>query len=197
MSQIEIHPQAQQNARGETWAIPLRNRHFFLQALFAFLIVFMNLGQGDLSGYDDAFHAEQARQILRSGDWWTIEHNGYYNPGFPPLFYWLDALSMKLWGVNDFAAKFPSAMLGWGTILAVYFVAWELTGQVWVSLLVMLTLMSTQYFMKYATHAMTDVPFAFFVTLALLLYLKGFRKPAFFLWTGVAVGLAMLTRPVV
>ncbi len=181
----------------EAESLPLWNRHFFLLAAFAFLILFVNLHRGDLSGYDDAFHADQGKQILRTGDWWTLRHNGYYNPQFPPLFYWLEALSMKIWGVNDFAAKFPAALLGWGTIVTVYLVAWELTGQVWLSLLAMLVLMSTQYFMKYATHAMTDVPFAFFVTLGVLFYVKGTRQPRWFPWSALAVGLAMLTRPAV
>lgn len=175
----------------------LWNRHFLALAALAFGILFVNLHVGDLSGYDDAFHAEQGRAILYNGDWWTIRHNGLHNPEFPPLFYWIEAISMKFGGANDFAAKFPSAVLGLGTIIAVYFIAYELAGQIWLALISMAVLTTTQYFMKYATHAMTDVPFAFFISLAVLFYLRGFRQRRFFWLSGLAVALAMLTRPFV
>jgi 4-amino-4-deoxy-L-arabinose transferase-like glycosyltransferase len=178
-------------------SLSLGNRHFFALAALAFGILFVNLRLGDLSGYDDAFHAEQGRAILYSGDWWTIRHNGFHNPEFPPLYYWIEAISMKFWGANDFAAKFPSAVLGWGTIITVYFIAFELTGQIWVALISMVVLTTTQYFMKYATHAMTDVPFAFFIALAVLFYLRSFRQPRLFWLSGLAVALSMLTRPFV
>jgi 4-amino-4-deoxy-L-arabinose transferase-like glycosyltransferase len=177
--------------------MPLWNRYMPALALLAIGLLFINLHVGDLSGYDDAFHAQQGKAILSSGDMWTIRHNGYHNPEFPPLFYWIEALSMKMLGVNDVAAKFPSALLGFLTILAVYFIAYELTRKTWLALIAMAILMTTQYFMKYATHAMTDVPFTFFISLAVLFYLKGFRHAPFFLLSGLSVGLALLTRPYV
>ena len=101
--------------------------------------------------------------MVRTGDWWNIRFNGNLNFEYPPLFLWLEASSFKLFGVNDAAAKFPSALLGFGTILVVYFLTFELTGQLWLSLFAMLVLSSTQFFLKNATHAMTDVPFTFFL----------------------------------
>jgi 4-amino-4-deoxy-L-arabinose transferase-like glycosyltransferase len=178
-------------------AMSLWNRHFFALALLALGILFVNLHVGDLSGYDDAFHAAQARAMLDTGDWLTVRHNGYHNPGFPPLYYWMQAASMKFLGANDFAAKFPSAVLGWGTIVAIYFIAFELTGKIWFALTSMAILATTQYFLKYSTHAMTDVPLAFFIALAALFYIKGFKRPRFFLLSGLAVGLGLLTRPFV
>lgn len=178
-------------------SLPLWNRHFLLLSVLAFLLLFVNLNVGDLSGYDDAFHAEEGKAMLHSGDWWTVRHNGELNPEFPPLFYWVEATSMKVFGVHDFAAKLPVALFGFGTILTVYFIAWELTGQVWLALIAMVVLTTTQYFLKYSTHSMTDVPFAFFLTLSMLFYIKGYRKPAFFIWSGLAAGLGMLTRPIV
>jgi 4-amino-4-deoxy-L-arabinose transferase-like glycosyltransferase len=177
--------------------LPLRNRHFFILAVLALMILFINLHVGDLSGYDDAYHAEEGRAMLYSGDYWTVRHNGIHNPEFPPLFYWIEALSMKALGANDYAAKFPVALFGAGTIIVTYGIAYELTGQVWLALISMVVMMTTQYFMKYATHAMTDVPYTFFFVLSILLYLKAFRQRRFFILSGLAVGLALLTRPYV
>jgi 4-amino-4-deoxy-L-arabinose transferase-like glycosyltransferase len=176
---------------------PLINRHFFALIALALIILFINLHVGDLSGYDDAFHAEEGRAMLQSGDYWTVRHNGTHNPEFPPIFYWIEAASMKVLGVNDFAAKFPSPLFGVGTIMVTYFIAYELTGQIWLALLSMMVMMTTQYFMKYATHAMTDVTYTFFFSLAILFYIKAFRRPRFYWLCGLAVALGLLTRPFV
>jgi 4-amino-4-deoxy-L-arabinose transferase-like glycosyltransferase len=176
---------------------PFSNRHFYALGVLALMILFVNLHVGDLSGYDDAYHAEEGRAMLDSGDYWTVRHNGTYNPEFPPLFYWIEALSMKALGANDFAAKFPVALFGAGTIMVTYFIAYELTGQIWLALISMAVMMTSQYFMKYATHAMTDVPYAFFFVLSILFYFKAFKQPRFFVLSGLAVGLALLTRPYV
>jgi len=158
------------------------------------LLLLPQLHRGGLSGYDDALYAHEAREMIDHGDWWTIHFDGAPNFEYPPLFLWLDALSLRILGPSDFAAKLPSALAGIGTVAALYFLAVELTGEAWVGIFSMLVLATTQPFLKYSTHAMTDVPFAFFVTLALLLYLKGLRKPSFLLWAGVAVAAAILTR---
>ncbi len=54
-------------------------------------------------------YAEIARVMARSGDWITP----WFSPdlpfwGKPPLSFWAQALSMKAFGINEFAARFPS-----------------------------------------------------------------------------------------
>lgn len=147
-----------------------------------------------MSGYDDAAYAHEAKVILQTGDWWTMRLNGNLDFDKPPLFIWLVATSFRMLGRSDFAAKFPSALLGLATILLLFFLTKELTTDRWIPVLSMLVLMSTQYFLKYAMHAMTGVPFTFFFTLAIYCYVRGLRQPVFLLWCGVAVGLATLTR---
>ena len=57
--------------------------------------------------------------------------------------------------------------------------------------------MLSQYFLKYAMHAMTDVPFTLFITLAIYFYLKGLRKSSYFILCGIALGAGILTRSVI
>src|SRR5262249_16355336 len=89
---------------------------------------------------------------------------------------------------------FPSALLGFGTILLVYFIARELTASYWLPVWAMMVLFCTQVFMRFAMRAMTDVPFTFFFALALLFYLKGLKRQAHFIPCGIAMSLAILTR---
>lgn len=162
----------------------------------AALLLLPQLHRGGLSGYDDALYAHEAREMIGHGDWWTVHFDGEPNFEYPPMFIWLDAVSLRLLGISDFAAKLPSALAGIGTVAALYFLALELADDSWIGILSMLVLATTQPFLKYSTHAMTDVPFAFFVTVALLFYLKGLRRPTLFLWAGAAIAAAILTRSI-
>lgn len=161
------------------------------------LLIFPGLQRKGLAGYDDAYHAHEGREMVTSGDWGSLRFNGESSFYYLPMFCWMEATSFKIFGINDFAAKFPSALLGLATILLLYFVTLELTGQAWLSLLALMVLLSTQFFLKNATHAMTDVPFTFFFTLAMFLYLKALRNPVHLTLAGLPIGAALLMRSVI
>lgn len=82
--------------------------------------IFWNLWGGALKSWDETLTAERAREILVFRDWLTMHWN--YEPDFikPPLYYWLTALLYHLVGVNDFAARFWSAVFG---VLGLYAVS--------------------------------------------------------------------------
>ena len=170
---------------------------FLMLALLSALLLFPSLRRPGLAGYDDSFFAHEGKEMVLTGDWWNVRFNGELILAHPPLFPWLVASSFKLFGINDAAAKFPSALLGFGTILLMYFLTLEMTGHAWLSVLAMMVLASTQFFLKNATHAMTDVPFTFFFTLAIFFYVKGLTKSKYLTFLGLPLGLALLTRSVV
>lgn len=170
---------------------------FLVVALLSALLLFPSLRQRGLAGYDDSYFAHEGKEMVRTGDWWNVRFNGELILAHPPLFPWLVASSFKLFGISDAAAKLPSVLLGFGTILLMYFLTLEITGDAWLSVLAMLVLASTQFFLKNATHAMTDVPFTFFFALAIFLYVKGLKKNEYLTFLGLPLGLALLTRSVV
>jgi 4-amino-4-deoxy-L-arabinose transferase-like glycosyltransferase len=70
-----------------------------------------------LTDTTEARYAEIARKMLETGDWITPQHD--YGVPFwakPPLSTWLAAASMKLLGVNEFAARLPSLLFGLGIL---------------------------------------------------------------------------------
>jgi 4-amino-4-deoxy-L-arabinose transferase-like glycosyltransferase len=185
------------------WQAAGRPQYLFLFiAVWVAVVLFSGILIGDLSGYDDAAYAHEARAILQTGDWWTMSLNSSPDFDKPPLFIWLLAISFKIFGISDFAAKIPGVMLGWATIVSVYFLAKELFHDKlaedpnfqWVPGLAAFCLATTQYFLKNSSHAMTDVPFTFFFTAAIYFYLRGLKNGVFLLAAGIATGLAMLTR---
>jgi 4-amino-4-deoxy-L-arabinose transferase-like glycosyltransferase len=74
-----------------------------------------------LTDTTEARYAEIARKMLETGDWITPQHD--YGVPFwakPPLSTWLSAFSMKLFGINEFAARLPSTLLGIGILILVW-----------------------------------------------------------------------------
>jgi 4-amino-4-deoxy-L-arabinose transferase-like glycosyltransferase len=108
----------------------------------------------------------------------------------------MGAVSMSVFGFSDFAAKFPAALCGFLLIVLIFFLARELTTDFLTPIIAAWVLMLTQYFMKYSTHAMSDVPFALFFTLAIFLYIKGLKAPRFLVLCGLAIASAIMTRTV-
>jgi hypothetical protein len=58
----------------------------------------------------DAVQAQIARNMLTSGDWVTARLDGVVYMEKAPLIYWAIALSYKVFGVHDWAARIPIAL---------------------------------------------------------------------------------------
>ena len=73
-------------------------------------VLFARVGAGPLPNYDDAYYAEKAKQMLRTGDWLTPRFAGAERLDNPPLYLWIMAASFVVMGVTSFAAVFWSAL---------------------------------------------------------------------------------------
>jgi 4-amino-4-deoxy-L-arabinose transferase-like glycosyltransferase len=69
-----------------------------------------NLGNIGLVDETEPLFAEAARQMTVTGDWITPYFNGETRFDKPPLVYWLMAIGYQLFGVNEWAARLPSAL---------------------------------------------------------------------------------------
>src|SRR5262247_3099850 len=74
----------------------------------ALFIVFYQLGGAALFEPDEGRNAEKAREILLLRDWLTPHENFYPVLDKPMFFYWLVALSYRLFGISEWAARLPS-----------------------------------------------------------------------------------------
>ncbi len=84
-----------------------------------------------LLGPDESRYAQVAREMFLRGDWITPTLGGANWFEKPALLYWLQIASYNLFGVNEFAAHFGSALFGLGTIACLWglgrFLATEVT----------------------------------------------------------------------
>ena len=84
------------------------------------LLFMTGIGGVRLFDWDEINFAESARGMLVTGDWFNVQINYVSFWEKPPLFIWAQALSMKLFGVNEFAARFPNAVMGVVTLLTLF-----------------------------------------------------------------------------
>ena len=84
---------------------------------------FQYLGKLPLLDPYEGRYAEISREMLERGDLITPSLN--YAPYLhnPPFLYWINAVSIKVFGVNDFAARFPAALCGLLTVVAIFLIA--------------------------------------------------------------------------
>ncbi|HQZ42663.1 MAG TPA: glycosyltransferase family 39 protein, partial [Flavobacteriales bacterium] len=95
-------------------------RWYILIVLGTFLLFVPGLGAVHLFDWDEINFAEIAREMLVTGDWLQprIDYLPFHEK--PPLFIWFQAISMSVFGVNEFAARLPNAICGIVTLLVLF-----------------------------------------------------------------------------
>lgn len=78
------------------------------------------LGITHLFDWDEINFAECAREMLVTHNYTTVQIN--FQPFWekPPLFIWLSAASMKLFGISEFATRLPDAICGIITLMVIF-----------------------------------------------------------------------------
>jgi len=165
-------------------------------AILASLFFFPFLGHVNLFDWDEINFAECAREMIVSKDYLRMQINFHPFWEKPPLFIWMEVLSMKVFGVNEFAARFPNAFMGVVTLMTLYYtgkkVANEKIARWWVALYA-----ATWLPHFYFKSGIIDPTFNFFIFLSFFqFHLLRFsqRKNIHALLTGLFLGLAVLTK---
>src|SRR5256714_4361506 len=78
------------------------------------------LGMTHLFDWDEVDFAEASREMIATHNYAIPQIN--FQPFWekPPLFFWMQVLSMKAFGINEFAARLPNAICGIVTLLVLY-----------------------------------------------------------------------------
>ncbi len=178
----------------------LMNAHslfrYSLIVLCAGLLFLPFLGRVHLFDWDEINFAECAREMIVSGDYLMVQID--FKPFWekPPLFIWMQALSMKLFGINEYAARFPNAFMGIVTLVSLYYIGQKVVNEKmarWWVILYAASWLPHFYFKS----GIIDPTFNFFILLSFYqIYLVRFGRDAYkhaFL-SGIFLGLAVLTK---
>ena len=87
--------------------------------VFGFLYLAFS-GVRPLANPDEGRYVEIPREMVVTGDWVSPRLNGVLYFEKPPLFYWMQAVALKVGGINEVSGRFMPALLGLIGILATY-----------------------------------------------------------------------------
>jgi 4-amino-4-deoxy-L-arabinose transferase-like glycosyltransferase len=146
-----------------------------LLAGVCYVLFFHGLSDIGLIGPDEPRYAAVAREMYQSGDYITPRLKG--EPWFekPVLMYWGVAASYAVFGVGEFASRFPSAFGATLCVFFIYFVSRRLWGRptaIWACL----SLASSVGYFAFARAASMDMPLTVCLTMAMLSFLVAYNS---------------------
>ena len=99
--------------------------------LFSSCVAFHVLGTWALPliDRDEPRFAEASREMIERGDYIVPYFNNQLRLDKPPLAYWAQIESYRIFGENDFAARFPSAIAAGLTALVVFALGLRFRGE--------------------------------------------------------------------
>jgi len=173
-------------------------RNEFTVALVAAILFIPFLGNVHLFDWDEINFAESAREMIASGNYFSVQINFNRFTEKPPLFFWMQVVSMKLFGVNEFSARFPNAICGIITLVVLFRIGKQIFNEYFAHIWVMVYLGTFVTFL-YFKSGIIDPWFNLFIFLAIyhfysLTTMLQVNRMKHLVLTGVFLGLAVLTK---
>lgn len=177
----------------------LKNKYHILIILLGIIFFIPFLGNIHLFDWDEINFAESSREMLITGDYFKVQINFEPFQEKPPFFFWLQALSMSIFGVNEFAARFPNAIIGIITLLVIFKIGTRLKnksfGLIWV-LIYIASLLPHLYYKS----GIIDPVFNLFIFLGIVFLIKTHNcnikklRTKSIILSGVFIGFAIITK---
>ena len=153
------------------------------------------LGRLHLFDWDEINFAEGAREMLVTGDYRRVQIGFQPFAEKPPLFMWVQALSMRVFGVGEFAARLPNAIVGIITLVGIYLLGRRLVDRrfgLWWALAFGGSLLPNLYFRSGIIDPLFNL--LIFAGIVGLFAFELRRQWILLIVAGVGIGLAVLTK---
>lgn len=167
----------------------------FLIILLAIVLRFLDLGKNPPGiNLDEAAIGYNAYSILKTG---RDEYGQFLPLQFrslddykPPLYIYLTVPSVAIFGLNEFAVRFPSALLGVLAVIMTYFLTKEFFDQR-AGLIAAALLAISPWHLQFTRTAYETGSLAFFTTAGLLFFLLGQKKWPLYIVAAIFFGLEL------
>ena len=177
------------------------NKKLFLILSGIFILLYIGtLSFRPLYTPDEPRYAEIARELIAHNDWVVPKLNNLVYFEKPVMGHWLNALSLKVFGENNFAVRFSSGFLALLTALMLGWFVRRFTDERLAFMTSIIYLTSALVF-GIGTYAVLDTPLNFFLTGTLIAFFCasehkkwGHAKIAYLAMAGAFCGGAFLTK---
>lgn len=158
-------------------------------------LFFFRLDMPALTDPDETFYAQTAKEMLERGEWVTPYLYGKPQFEKPILFYWLVHASYKVFGVNEFAARLPSAVFGLVGVIVMYLLGSMLFGRRAGAFAAVILASNVEYVIL-SRACVTDMVLTVFMLLGVYRFFCGYvtGKRFYYVLSGLAFGFAVLTK---
>ena len=163
-----------------------------LISMAAFALLW-KLGAGTLAAWDEAIYAQVSKEIVQSGNWLTLHWQ--FAPWFekPPVFLWITAAVYRVFGVNEFSARLPSAVSGL-ILLTVTYKTGTLAYNKRAGLLATVILFTGYHFLSFSRFGTMDVMLTLFIYTAVFGYLRARSDRRWWYFSSVACALGVMVK---
>lgn len=141
------------------------------------LVFGLRLGSHPLANPDEARYAEIPREMLATGDWVTPRLNAVNYFEKPPLVYWAEAVSLGVFGLNEWAARLVPAAFAFAGVLLTYGAARRLNGPA-AALPAAIVLATSLLYVALARTLLLDGAVTVLMSATLFCFILGVREPA-------------------
>ena len=171
----------------------------FLLIIIGLVFFLPFLGSVHLFDWDEINFAESSREMLVSKNFFQVQIN--YEPFMekPPLFFWLQSISMSIFGITEFAARFPNAIFGVLTMLTLFKIGKTLRSEVF-GFIWALVYFGSFLPNLYYKSGIIDPVFNYFIFCSIYYLIrlinldKGQEQNKFAALSGLFIGLAIITK---
>ncbi|MBV8141240.1 MAG: glycosyltransferase family 39 protein, partial [Verrucomicrobia bacterium] len=183
-----IAPSSAISAPAVAWAPEIEGTSqpaFYQTGLFRLLLVWASLlaffyigscGYPRLLDQIDGQYAGAAREMISRNDWLVPTQNSIPRLRKPPLAYWMEILSLRSFGQNEFAARLPVCLATFAWFIATAGLAYECTRDKLTSLASSLILATFFGTFQFCHLIMPEPAFGFLTTFNFWLLVRLSRK---------------------
>jgi 4-amino-4-deoxy-L-arabinose transferase-like glycosyltransferase len=147
-----------------------------LPVLLAAIVYLSSTASRAVIDYDEGHYSQVALQMIQHGDWVTPYANGVRFLEKPPLLYWLTAASFRVFGVNEFALRLPTALAVIALVWVVTLIARRASGERAAIIAGLCTACSAGTYL-FTRETLHDIWLVLFVTLAMYAFLEWYLDP--------------------
>jgi 4-amino-4-deoxy-L-arabinose transferase-like glycosyltransferase len=154
----------------------LKRLWMLLPIVLAALVYLISTTSRGVIDYDEGYYAQAALHMAKSGDWVTPYANGVRFLEKPPLLYWVTAVSFRLFGINEFALRLPTALAMIAVVWIVMLIARRASNERTALIAGLSTAFSAGAFL-FTRETLHDVWLVLFISLAVYAFIEWHLDP--------------------